>query len=876
MNEQTDRLNTALVGRYRIERHLGEGGMATVYLAEDLRHKRKVALKLLKPELAAVLGADRFVQEITTTASLQHPHILPLFDSGTADGFLFYVMPYIEGETLRENLTRETQLGVDEAVRIAREVADALDYAHRHGVIHRDIKPENILLHGGHAMVADFGIALAVSAAAGGRMTETGLSLGTPHYMSPEQATAEKEITARSDVYSLGSVLYEMLTGQPPHHGGSAQQIIMKIITTPAEAVTVHRKSVPPNVAAAVAKSLEKLPADRFESAKAFSDALANPAYSNATVTGAAQTPAIMRHQRVATAAVFLVAIVATAAVTWWLSTRRAEAPVTVHFAFSAVPSQPLGINPSRTVALSPDGRIVVYATVDSAGGQRLFKRALDDLSQQPIAGTEGASFPFFSPDGRSLGFVADGQLKKIPVDGGTATPLTDLKGTMAGASWGPDGIVVSINGKLAMVPSGGGAPHPLARGDSTVGYWPVVLPGGKAVVYATTNVATRAELAVAVLSTGRTATLGLPGRAPVGLAGGELIFMRNDGALVAVPFDARTLRMGSASVVVQEVAQGVTGGPKVALSANGSLAYVSGSTLFQMVAVDMRGAARPLAVPPGRLNSPRYSPDGRRIAADLISAGRSDVWIYDVASGTRQRVTSEGNQNQRPEWTPDGTRILFRTDRAGPYTTLWWQPADGSGAPQELLASPGKDIWEGVLTPDGHTVVFRTGTIGEADIWYRRLAGDTAAKGIATTRFDELAPRVSPNGQWIAYSSNESGSPQVVVRPFPGPGAQVTVSVGGGATPVWSRDGRRVFYFTGTKLVAASVATSPAFSVIAREVLFDGNYFQAAGHAGYDVAPDGKSFLMLRPVSGSSEEIVVIHNWVTELRARGKSAGQP
>jgi serine/threonine protein kinase len=214
VTEQTERLNTALAGRYRIERHLGEGGMASVYLAEDLKHGRKVALKLLKPELAAVLGAERFVQEIKTTAALQHPHILPLFDSGTADGFLFYVMPYIDGETLRSKLDRETQLGVDEAVRIARDVADALDYAHRHGVIHRDIKPENILLHDGRPMVADFGIALAVSAAAGGRMTETGLSLGTPHYMSPEQATAEKEITARSDVYSLGSVLYEMLAGK--------------------------------------------------------------------------------------------------------------------------------------------------------------------------------------------------------------------------------------------------------------------------------------------------------------------------------------------------------------------------------------------------------------------------------------------------------------------------------------------------------------------------------------------------------------------------------------------------------------------------------------------------------------------------------------
>src|SRR5512134_2805035 len=239
------RLTTALADRYRIERELGAGGMATVYLAEDLKHDRKVAIKVLKPELAAVLGAERFVVEIRTTASLQHPHILPLFDSGTADGFLFYVMPYIKGETIREKLNRETQFGVDEAIRIAREVADALDYAHRNEVIHRDIKPENILLHDGRAMVMDFGIALAVSAAAGGRMTETGLSLGTPHYMSPEQATAEKEISARSDIYSIGSVLYEMLTGEPPHSGGSAQQVIMKIITEPAPSVTTRRKNVP-------------------------------------------------------------------------------------------------------------------------------------------------------------------------------------------------------------------------------------------------------------------------------------------------------------------------------------------------------------------------------------------------------------------------------------------------------------------------------------------------------------------------------------------------------------------------------------------------------------------------------------------------------
>ena len=873
MTQQTDRLNTALAGRYRIERHLGEGGMASVYLCDDLKHDRKVALKLLKPELAAVLGAERFVVEIKTTAALQHPHILPLFDSGTADGFLFYVMPWIQGETLRDRLTRETQLGIDDAVRIAREVLDALEYAHQHGIVHRDVKPENILLHGGHAMVADFGIALAVSAAAGGRMTETGLSLGTPHYMSPEQATAEKEITPRSDVYSLGSVLYEMLTGQPPFVGGAAQQVIMKIITTPAEPVTVHRKSVPPNVAAAVAKSLEKLPADRFESAKAFADALGNPTYLNSSIAPAAETTALARRRHAGTVAVVVATIAVTAATTWWIAARRGEATVAVHFAFSTAPSQPLATTLGRTVALSPDGRMLVYATADSAGHTRLFARALDDLRQEPIAGTDGALFPFFSPDGRWIGFVDGRQLKKVPVGGGTPTPLATL-GSPWGATWGPDGIVVSTDARLTLVPNDGGAPVLLTPVDSAREVWPVMLPGGKAVVYATSPFGD-APLAVTELSGGRTLRLGVRGRFPLGVAGGELIFTQSDGALMAAPFDARALRVtGSARVVVAEVQRNPgVGEAKAALSANGTLAYVTGTGVVQAVLVDLRGAARPLAVPPGALDDPRYSPDGRRIAADLSSGGRTDVYIYDVGSGAARRVTSEGTMNHRAEWSPDGTRILYRSDRGGQNTTLWWQPADGSGAAEQLVASAGKDIWEGVLTPDGTTVVYRTGTVGDADISYRRLAGDTAATGIATTRFTELAPRVSPDGRWIAYSSDESRTTQIYVRPFPGPGAQIAVSVSGGARPIWSRDGRRIFFINGSRVVAASVVTSPSFSVSARDVLFEGNYWTGTGHAGYDVAPDGKSFLMLRPVSGNSEQIVVINNWMAELRARAKDA---
>ena len=291
MPELLNRLQAALSDRYRLESEIGAGGMATVYLAQDLRHDRRVALKVLRPELAAVIGAERFLAEIKLTANLQHPHILPLFDSGAADGYLFYVMPFVEGETLRDRLNREKQLPVADAVRIATEVASALDYAHRHGVVHRDIKPENILLHDRQAMVADFGIALAASKASGQRMTETGMSLGTPHYMSPEQAMGEREITARSDVYALGAMLYEMLTGDPPFTGSTAQAVVARVLTEAPRAMLPQRHTIPPHVEAAVRTALEKLPADRFATAAEFAEALAGRRLQTIASGGPAPPP---------------------------------------------------------------------------------------------------------------------------------------------------------------------------------------------------------------------------------------------------------------------------------------------------------------------------------------------------------------------------------------------------------------------------------------------------------------------------------------------------------------------------------------------------------------------------------------------------------
>ncbi len=378
MTDISARIQSALEGRYRIERELGAGGMATVFLADDLKHKRKVALKVLRPELAAVIGAERFLAEIETTANLQHPHILPLFDSGEVEGTVFYVMPYVEGESLRDRLEREKQLPVGEAVRITSEVASALDYAHRHDVIHRDIKPENILLHEGQALVADFGIALAASGAGATRMTETGMSLGTPHYMSPEQAMGERDITARSDVYALGVVLYEMLVGEPPFNGPTAQAIVAQVVTESPRPLTARRGTIPVNVEAATLTALEKLPADRFASAADFSSALANPSFAGTRVAvPLVAADASGRWKRLAIGLVGVSVAMLLVAV-WALGDRDAPSssaePSYQHIRLTSRPlvsgDEPMvsGDLP-RELALAPDGSAMVF--VDSLGGER-------------------------------------------------------------------------------------------------------------------------------------------------------------------------------------------------------------------------------------------------------------------------------------------------------------------------------------------------------------------------------------------------------------------------------------------------------------------------------------------------------------------------
>jgi eukaryotic-like serine/threonine-protein kinase len=489
MPELQGRLQVALADRYRIDAEIGAGGMATVYLAQDLRHDRKVALKLLRPELSAVIGAERFLAEIKLTANLQHPHILPLFDSGEADSFLFYVMPFVAGETLRNRLVREKQLPVPEAVRIATEVASALDYAHRHGVVHRDIKPENILLHEGQAMVADFGIALAASKASDDRMTETGMSLGTPHYMSPEQAMGAREITARSDVYALGAVLYEMLTGDPPFTGSTAQAIVARVVTETPRPLLPQRHTIPPHIEAAVLTALEKLPADRFGTAAAFAAALADPKYASATTV--ASPVAVLRARRrwdTVRLATFGIAGLAIVAALWgWL--RPIPIPPVNRFSIFLRSSEEL--RPQGTagnLAISPDGLKLVYIG-PSEGGTRLWLREHDKLRSAPIPGTEGAVSPFFSPDGRQLGFIRNGRtVRVLSLEGGPPLTLSDSINS-SGGDWGADGyIYIEVDSGLGRIRATGGPVEPVynmsAQRREVGAEWPDVLPGGRGLIF--------------------------------------------------------------------------------------------------------------------------------------------------------------------------------------------------------------------------------------------------------------------------------------------------------------------------------------------------------------------------------------------------------
>ena len=868
MTDALARLAAALAGRYRIERELGAGGMATVYLAEDLKHDRKVAIKVLRPELAAVLGAERFVQEIKTTAALSHPHILPLFDSGEAGGFLYYVMPYIQGETIRERLNRETQFSVDEAVRITREIADALDYAHRHGVIHRDIKPENLLLHDGRAMVMDFGIALAVSAAAGGRMTETGLSLGTPHYMSPEQATAEKEISGRSDVYSLASVCYEMLAGQPPHLGGSAPQIIMKIIAEPAPELTTLRKSVPPNVAAAVGKALEKLPADRFETAKAFAQALADPHFkTRSTAVGSGTHRATrdwVRDRR--TVVLSAITLAALAGLPWALSRRAATALGPSSYDVALPDSAPGAITDQQPFAIARDGAFIVYQAQEHSGPSLWYRSLTDDVTRR-VDGTTDGQRPAISPDGARVAFLRFREspkwtLEVVPVAGGPATTLAEGVGE-ANLQWLDDGRLQILEGdgnRLRWVDPGSGttASHRIATC-----YLPSHLPGRDAFLCGGGQLwGWLMDLRDTVNARG---TLWQRSPDSTFVSGTDfhivdddyLVYLSIGGDLLAASIDLASGRVGRSVRLITGVGRSAFfGAGSFALSASGTLVYAQGvnHAVGHLVATDGT-TFDTLAVGREAFQLFAASSDRRHIAAVVQGPQGQELRVYDLKTGEHV-VIGRGRRIRQPVWSPGGDRILVAQDDS----VLVADPGR-SEAPTLVAVIPGTfdaGTWEaedrvvGMLWDSYHAVSLNL--TNSPVVWDTLASAASFAAG-------------SPDGRWLVY-----GDPDLLtlwVSPTPTTGRRYQVATGSVAEPRWGSSSEIVYgtYDSTASVVRVAmdvVQGAPTFA--RRTIVLLPDYVETAGRS-YQLMPDGRVVYVRTKRDDPRRFLRVVPNWVARMK---------
>jgi serine/threonine-protein kinase len=889
MTAAMDQLTSALVGSYRIERELGAGGMATVYLAHDIKHDRDVAIKVLHPDLGAALGGERFLSEIRTTARLQHPHILPLLDSGDADGSLYYVMPVVTGESLRTRLERERQLPIPDAVRIAREVASALDYAHRQGVIHRDIKPENILLHDGQAMVADFGIALAVQQAGGQRMTQTGLSLGTPQYMSPEQAMGERTIDARSDIYALGAVTYEMLAGDPPFTGSSVQAIVARVLNEKPTPLHTLRDTVPDAVEHAVLTALAKLPADRFATPAEFSTALASQSGERA---GAWTTPASKREQRritrvVAVLAVGLVLATAVAALGWLRPTGSRGQVTRVALALPAAQAilpQFYGFS----LDLSPDGKRLAYiGTGPSKGTTQVWIRPLDVLDATPLAGTTGAVSVAWSPDERAVLIMTTRQSAAVvSVDGGQIVPLRNIND----ASWGADGRIYSDDkGANILRQTVGGVADTLYRGDTNfiLGH-PMAFPRGDGALFVHVpkgnDAATKSEIVAMSFAEKKPVVVGLGVYARL-MKSGSLLFASADGSVFIAPFDQSKLRMTGAPVPFGHVAMGANSGrsyPQITVSDEGTYAYLGGALQRQRLAwLDASGRVIRRLPDEGDFWGIALSPDATRLAFTLradnrdpnsAARGTGDVWVEDLASGARTRLTNEGF-SPRPSWTPDGKSVLYARVGGPENQALFERRADAS-EPERLVVSMqsfGHTVGDGHWLPDHRTLLVRTyldaGSIG--NIYYTTVGSTDTAHPVATTPATETAPNPSPDGSMVAYVSDETGTNELYVQRFPTGGERLLVSKGGASPGRWSHDGRSLYYWDQHgKLVIASITSRPALGVAGVRVIeTDVVPEQVGSNYDFDVAPDGR-LIVTEDVHGLFD-LVLVRNGMTDLVKR-------
>ncbi len=860
MSSLPSRIAGALSGHYELKEEIGAGGMATVYLAEDLRHDRRVALKVLRPELAAVIGAERFLAEIKLTANLQHPHILPLFDSGEADSFLFYVMPFIEGESLRDRLDREKQLPVDEAVRLGCEVASALDYAHRHGVIHRDIKPENILLHDGRALVADFGIALAASKAGGTRMTETGMSLGTPAYMSPEQAMGEREITARSDVYALGAVLYEMLTGDPPFTGSTAQAVVARVVTESPRPLTPQRHTIPPHVEAAVLTALEKLPADRFASAADFAAALTNPAF---TLPGGSLEAAAVRApgpwKRVAVLTGVLAAAASLVAI-WALARGAGHAGPSVYDV--VLPdSARMSFTHTRTFASSPTGAFLVY-TAERGGTTELWYRSLRDDDAHPILGTEGGSTPTIAPDGRRMAFLARGQVWIVPIEGGAPRPIAE-SAELPDLHWVSDRKVLLADGDGKVLrwldPEEGSAeaiaieycilPEPvgdrLLCGGGANKFARFVAPRDSAVEY------------LRLLGTEQSDTAGRRVRGSHFriVDGRYLVYMSVGGDLRAAPIEVATGRVGRSVTMVRGVRrENYTGAGAYDLTPAGTLVVGLGrdAEVGRMVRFRPGHGAQSLPVELAAFQRFGLTRDGRRLAAVVEGLEEQELRIYDLLAGQRQ-VWLRSRYIGEPVWSPSGDRLVAGVAGERGFAVIVGSPT--SAAPPEThLAGIIPTEWrdDGVIGVD-----FTTGRFSQAS----RLGAEPSA--VALLGEPAFFPALSPDGRWVAYSGADN---QLWLAPYPATGRRYLVDRRFGE-PQWLSP-TDLLYLTNDAVlhrVRLDAASDPPLGT--PQMWLADSLFKDTPEHSYEVRGDGSVLYVQGPTHERGTHVRVVPNWVVRMK---------
>jgi Tol biopolymer transport system component/predicted Ser/Thr protein kinase len=869
------------LGAYEVVAQIGAGGMGEVYSARDTRLNRDVAIKVLpahlanKPELR-----ERFEREARTIASLNHPHICTLYDIGHQDGTDFLVMEHLEGETLAQRLLKGP-LPLDQVLQYAIEIADALDKAHRKGVTHRDLKPGNIMLTKAGAKLLDFGLAklkqeaspaAALSAlptiTAKDAITAEGTILGTLQYMAPEQVEG-KEADARTDIFAFGAVVYEMATGKRAFEGKTSASVMAKILETDPAPMSSLQPMTPPALDHVVKKCLAKEPDQRWQTASDLCGELKWVAEGSTQSAKPVSTIAERRglvQRWVLISGLACLIVAAIAGFVGWNLKPAPPRPVT-RTVINLPPGDQLAGLDYPAIALSPNGAQLAYvATRD--GIQQIYLRAMGSLESRSVPGTEGAVSPFFSPDGQWLGFFADRKLKKVSVSGGAALTLSDV-GTPRGASWGSHGMIVFSDGSstvLRQISDGGGAAHPVTSRE-VVQRWPEFLPGGNAVLFAEGFI-TNSSVAVQFIATRERQGLVPGGTFPRYAPSGHLVYAQG-GNLMAVPFDPRRMKITGAAVpVVEGVESRASGATQYSISATGLLAYVPGGVQGaqrRLVWVSRNGTEQPLAAPVRAYESPRLSPDGRRLA---VSA-EGQIWLYDFSREILTRFTFEGTSNNRPVWTPDGKRIAFYSNKEG-LLNIFWQKADGSGGLERLTSSENTQVphsW----SPDGQLLAIQNidPSVG-LDIWIMRLS-DRKAQPFLRTPFRKLTPRFSPDGHWLAYQSDQSGRDEIYVLPYPGPGGQRQVSTEGGTEPVWNPSGRELFYRNGDKMMAVAINTQPSFSVGKPQVLFEGPYASVLVQVpNYDVSPDGQRFLMIKEseqVRHPATQINVVLNWTEELK---------